>query len=128
MRIEITCKQITITDSMRNKIEERFEKLEKHQIPFIKPHCIITKENKKFKIETTIGVPQGKIFAHAEHTDLYVAIGHLFQKIERQLNKHVHKSEAARAKNNGKDQCRSGEISGETSTTHESDNKISMNG
>ena len=129
MRIEITSKQIAITDSMRSKVEERFEKLEKLQIPLIKPHCIITKEPKGVKIEATIGVPNGKVFAHAEHEELYTAIGQLFQKIERQLNKHTHKSEAARAKNHGKDLCRSGDISGVEieAAAEESDAEIKMN-
>lgn len=131
MRIEITSKQITITDTMRTKVEERFKKLEKLQIPLIKPHCIITKEPQGVKIEATIGVPNGKVFAHAEHDDLYIAIGQLFQKIERQLNKHLHKSEAARAKNHGKDMCRNGEISGqpvvEPEIEVESDAEIKMN-
>ena len=113
MRIEITSKQITITDTMRRKVEERFEKLQKLQISLIKPHFIITKEPKGIKIEGTIGVANGKVFAHAEHNDLYVAITQLFQKIERQLQKHIHKDEANRAKKNGKDLCRNGEISGE---------------
>ena len=90
MRIEITSKQITITDTMRTKIEERFQKLEKLQVPLIKPHCIISKEPKGVKIEANIGVPNDKIFAHAEHDDLYTAIGQLFQKVERQLNKYLH--------------------------------------
>lgn len=131
MRIEITSKQITITDTMRTKVEERFQKLEKLQIPLINPHCIITKEPKGIKIEATIGVPNGKVFAHAEHDDLYVAIGQLFQKIERQLNKHLHKSEASRAKNHGKDMCRNGEISGQPIEEPEveilSDAEIKMN-
>ena len=129
MRIEITSKQIAITDSMRAKVEERFEKLEKLQFPLIKPHCIITKEPKGLKIEATIGIPNGKVFAHAEHEDLYTAIGQLFQKIERQLNKHIHKSESARAKNNGKDLCRNGDISGVIVEEEavESDVEIRMN-
>ncbi len=131
MRIEITSKQITITDTMRTQIEERFQKLEKLQIPLIKPHCIITKEPKGVKIEVNIGIKNGKVFAHATHDDLYVAIGQLFQKVERQLNKHIHKAEANRAKNNGKDMCRSGEISGEAieepEVEIESDVEIKMN-
>ena len=131
MRIEITSKQITITDTMRTKVEERFEKLEKLQVPLIKPHCIITKEPKGVKIEGNIGVPNDKIFASAEHEDLYTAIGQLFQKMERQLNKYIHKSEAARAKNHGKDMCRNGEISGEiveeVEIEVESDAEIKLN-
>jgi len=131
MRIEITSKQMTITDTMRAKVEERFEKLQKLQISLIKPHFIITKEPKGVKIEGTIGVPNGKVFASAEHDDLYVAITQLFQKIERQLNKHSHKDEANRAKNNGKELCRNGEISGEAveepEIEIESDAEIKMN-
>jgi len=131
MRIEITSKQITITDTMRTKIEERFEKLEKLRVPFIKPSCIITKEPKGIKIEASINVPNDKIFAHAEHDDLYTAIGQLFQKVERQLNKYVHKAEADRAKNHGKDMCRTGEISGEVPDEPvyevESDEEIKLN-
>lgn len=131
MRIEITSKQITITDTMRTKVEERFQRLEKLQVPLIKPHCIITKEPKGVKIEGNIGVPNGKIFAHAEHDDLYVAIGQLFQKIERQLNKYIHKSESDRSKKHGKDMCRNGEISGEVveelDIEIESDAEIKLN-
>ena len=131
MRIEITSKQITITDTMRAKVEERFEKLQKLQISLINPHFIITKEPKGVKIEGTIGVPNGKVFAHAEHDDLYVGINQLFSKIERQLNKHIHKDEANRAKNNGKDLCRNGEISGEAieepEVEMESDAEIKLN-
>jgi len=131
MRIEITSKQITITDTMRSKVEERFDKLQKLQVSLIKPHFIITKEPKGVKIEGTIGVPNGKVFAHAEHEDLYVAITQLFQKIERQLNKHIHKDEANRAKNHGKDLCRNGEISGEqvegSPDEMESDAEIKLN-
>ena len=131
MRIEITSKQITITDTMRAKVEERFEKLEKMQVPMINPHCIITKEPKGVKIEAKIGVPNDMVFAHAEHDDLYTAIGQLFQKIERQLNKYIHKSEADRAKNHGKDMCRNGEISGqvveEAEADAESDAEIKLN-
>ncbi|MDA7745842.1 ribosome-associated translation inhibitor RaiA [Psychromonas sp.] len=131
MRIEITSKQISITDTMRAKVEERFEKLQKLQTSLINPHFIITKEPKGVKIEGTIGVPNGKVFAHAEHEDLYVAITQLFQKIERQLNKHIHKDEANRAKNNGKDLCRNGEISGEAieepEIEIESDAEIKLN-
>jgi len=131
MRIEITSKQITITDTMRTKVEERFQKLEKMQVPLINPHCIITKEPQGVKIEAAIGVPNGKVFAHAEHDDLYTAIGQLFQKIERQLNKYVHKSEANSAKNHGKDMCRNGEISGEvveeSEIEMESDAEIKLN-
>ncbi len=96
MTIEITSKQISITTPIREKIQSRFEKLEKMQIPLINPHVIITKEPKGVKIEASISIPSGKLFAQAEHDDLYAAITLLGQKLERQLNKHLHKPEARR--------------------------------
>ena len=60
-----------------------------------------------------------------------MGINQLFSKIERQLNKHTHKDEANRAKNNGKDLCRNGEISGEAieepEIEIESDAEIKLN-
>ncbi|RJG51280.1 ribosome hibernation-promoting factor, HPF/YfiA family [Motilimonas pumila] len=96
MTVEITSKHVTITTPMREKVQARFDKLEKHQLPLIKPHFIITQEPKGFKIEGVIGVPNGKLFATANDADLYKAINALGQKLEKQLIKHIDKPEAKR--------------------------------
>ena len=50
-----------------------------------------------FIIEATAGIPNGKLFAQAEHEDLYAAITELGQKLERQLTRHIEKPIARRA-------------------------------
>ena len=103
MKIEMTSKIIDITPAIRERIESRFEKLERLQVPLITPHVIISKERLMYIVEATAGIPNGKLFAQAEHEDLYAAITDLGQKLERQLNRHIEKPLARRAAVVGKD-------------------------
>jgi ribosome-associated inhibitor A len=50
-----------------------------------------------FIVEASAGIPNGKLFAQAEHEDMYAAITELGQKLERQLNRHIEKPIARRA-------------------------------
>lgn len=79
MKIEITSKIIDITPAIRERIESRFEKLERLQVPLITPHVIVSKERLMFTVEASAGIPNGKLFAQAEHEDLYAAINELGQ-------------------------------------------------
>ena len=97
MKIEMTSKIIDITPAIRERIESRFEKLERLQVPLITPHVIISKERLMYIVEATAGIPNGKLFEQAEHEDLYAAITDLGQKLERQLNRHIEKPLARRA-------------------------------
>ncbi|SDI99163.1 SSU ribosomal protein S30P /sigma 54 modulation protein [Ferrimonas sediminum] len=96
MRIEITSKQLTVTDPIRERIESRFEKLERHEVNLITPHVIITQEGPEFQIEASMGIPSGKLFAKASHENLYNAINQMGQRLERQLNRHTHKDQSKR--------------------------------
>ncbi|RCU49219.1 MULTISPECIES: ribosome hibernation-promoting factor, HPF/YfiA family [Corallincola] len=113
MRIEITAKHIEITEALRERIESRFDKLERLDISLINPHVILSQEKKLHQIEASITVPNDKIFAKAEHEDMYAAINLLGQRLERQLNRYQHKPSAHRGSRSGKDQCRQGLIAGE---------------
>lgn len=98
MRVEITGKNIDVTDAIREYITSRFKKLEKWQVTLIHPRAVISQvPGNKFKIEADIGVPGSKLVASAEHEDMYAAINEVEQKLEKQLNKQSHKNEARRA-------------------------------
>lgn len=111
MLIDVTSKVIEITPTIRERIESRFEKLERLQVPLIAPHVTITKEGQQFIVEAGAGIPSGKLFAQAEHEDLYAAVTTLGQKLERQLTRHLAKPAAHKAIRSGKAQCRNGELS-----------------
>ncbi len=98
MRVEITGKNIEITDAIRNHIISRLEKLEKWQIALTHPHVVVSEQpGKKFKIDAEISAPGAKLVASAENEDLYTAINEAKQKLEKQINKLSHKAEARRA-------------------------------
>ncbi|WP_413113767.1 ribosome hibernation-promoting factor, HPF/YfiA family [Thaumasiovibrio sp. DFM-14] len=98
MNLEITGKNLDVTPSIRARIEAKFSKLDKWEVPLLKRHAVISQQpNKRFKIEASASIPGGKLVASADHDDMYGAITDMFQKMERQLNKQQHKHEARRA-------------------------------
>ncbi|GAA0521032.1 ribosome-associated translation inhibitor RaiA [Tatumella terrea] len=103
MIMNITSKQMEITDAIRNHVEDRLTKLEKWQTQLINPHIVLSKEPKEFVADATINTPNGPLVATGRHTDMYAAINDLLSKLERQLNKVQHKGEARRASASVKD-------------------------
>ncbi|WED22287.1 ribosome-associated translation inhibitor RaiA [Vibrio sp. JC009] len=98
MKVNITGKNIDITSAIRTHIEAKFKKLEKWQVDIISCQTAISEEpNKQKKFEASITVPKGKLNASSVHEDLYAAITEVEQKLERQLNKLVHKPSSRRA-------------------------------
>ena len=103
MTVNITSKQMDITPAIRAHVEERLAKLDKWQTQLINPHFILNKTPKGFSVEASIGTPNGNLLATAEAEDMYKAINDVEEKLERQLNKLQHKSEARRADERLKD-------------------------
>ncbi|MEJ2764102.1 ribosome-associated translation inhibitor RaiA [Photobacterium sp. MCCC 1A19761] len=103
MTVNITGKNLDITPAIRERIEFKFKKLEKYQVPLISKNATISTEpGKQFKIEASAAIPGGQIVASAEHDDMYGAITEAYQKLERQLNKQAHKPAARRASHSNK--------------------------
>lgn len=94
--LKITSKQLEVTTPIRERIESRFKKLARHDVQLINPHVIITEEKPGFKIEASVGIPNGELFAQAKHQNLYSAINAMGQKLEKQLNRLTHKPESQR--------------------------------
>ncbi|WP_439213915.1 ribosome-associated translation inhibitor RaiA [Duffyella gerundensis] len=103
MIVNITSKQMEITEAIRQHVEERLAKLEKWQTDLINPHIVLSKEPKDFVADATINTPNGTLVASAKHEDMYTAINELIAKLVRQLNKVQHKGEARRANASVKD-------------------------
>lgn len=103
MNVNITSKQMEITQAIRDHVESRLDKLNKWQVPLINPHIILAKDPQGFVVDATISTPNGNLVASAKHADMYAAINDLLAKLERQLNKAQHKGEARRADNSVKE-------------------------
>lgn len=103
MTLSITSKQMDITPAIRSYLEEKYTKLDKWRAQLINPHIILSKEPDGFIVDATIATKGAPLVASAKHTDMYTAINELIAKLEKQLNKLQHKSEARRASESIKD-------------------------
>ncbi|OOZ40878.1 ribosomal subunit interface protein [Solemya pervernicosa gill symbiont] len=91
MQINLTGHHIDITDSMRNYVNEKMERLERHFDHVTNVHVVLTVEKLRNKAEATMHVPGGNIHAENTQEDMYAAIDGLVDKLDRQVKKHKEK-------------------------------------
>ncbi|KAA1042453.1 ribosome hibernation-promoting factor, HPF/YfiA family [Macrococcus equipercicus] len=90
-RYEIHGDNITVTDAIRNYIEEKLSKLERYftEVPDANAHVKIkTYQDSKAKVEVTIPLKNLTLRAEERHADLYAAVDLIVEKLERQVRKH----------------------------------------
>ena len=92
MQISLTGHHIDITDSLRNYVEAKFERLERHFDHVSNVHVILGVEKLRQKAEATLHVSGADVFAESEQEDMYAAIDSLVDKLDRQVKKHKEKS------------------------------------
>jgi len=91
MQTSITGHHIEVTDSLRNYVNEKFQRLERHFDQVIDTHVILSVEKLVQKAEATVHVNGATLFAEESHSDLYAAIDGLIDKLDRQIIKHKEK-------------------------------------
>jgi putative sigma-54 modulation protein len=91
MQISITGHHIEVTDSLRNYVIDKFQRIERHFDQVIDVHVILEVEKLAQKAEATVQVNGAKLFAEDTQEDLYAAIDALIDKIDRQVLKHKDK-------------------------------------
>ena len=91
IRFEIHGENLTITDAIRNYIEEKIGKLERYfnNVPNATAHVKVkTYQNSAAKIEVTIPLKNVTLRAEERHDDLYAGIDLINSKLERQVRKY----------------------------------------
>lgn len=91
MQVNITGLHLEITEALRDYVEEKFDRLERHFDRIIAVQVILQVEKLKQKAEATLHVAGREVVAIAEHADMYAAIDLLADKLDRQLIKHKEK-------------------------------------
>jgi len=91
MQVTITGHHLEITDALRDYINNKFERLERHFEQVTNIDVILSVEKLAQKAEATIPVNGNKIFANAEDQDMYAAIDALVDKLDRQIIKRKEK-------------------------------------
>lgn len=91
MQINLSGHHVEVTPSLREYVNTKLEKLERHFENVTNIHVVLSVEKQRQKAEATIHVSRGNLFADAEHEDMYAAIDALTDKLDRQIKKHKEK-------------------------------------
>ena len=91
MQINLTGHHVEITTSLKEYVDTKFTKLERHFDHINNVHVILNVEKLVQKAEATVHLNGGEVFATAEHADMYAAIDGLIDKLDRQVIKHKEK-------------------------------------
>ena len=92
MDITITGHHLEVTQSLKDYVQEKMQKLERHFDQVTSIDVILSVEKQRHKAEATIPVNGNKIFANAEDQDMYAAIDALLDKLDRQIIKRKEKT------------------------------------
>ena len=92
MQLNVSGHHVEVTDSLRNYVSTKMERLERHFDKITNVHVILSVEKQRQKAESTLHVSGTEIYADAEHEDLYAAIDMLADKLDRQIIKKKEKT------------------------------------
>ncbi|QBQ54122.1 ribosome-associated translation inhibitor RaiA [Nitrosococcus wardiae] len=91
MQVNITGHHVEITQALRNYVENKCERLERHFDQLTNIHVVLSVEKTRQKAEATLHVSKANVFASSEDEDMYTAIDDLVDKLDRQIKKHREK-------------------------------------
>ncbi|MGB5427955.1 MAG: ribosome-associated translation inhibitor RaiA [Gammaproteobacteria bacterium] len=91
MKINLTGHHVDLTDPLREYVNSKMDRLERHFDHVTDTHVVLSVEKLRHKAEATMHISGGKIFADAEQENMYAAIDSLVDKLDRQVKKHKEK-------------------------------------
>jgi putative sigma-54 modulation protein len=92
MQLNISGHHVDVTDPLREYIESKFERLQRHHSHITSSEVTLIVEKQIQKAEANVHISGADIFAAAESEDMYAAIDALADKLDRQLIKHKEKA------------------------------------
>ncbi len=91
MQINLTGQNIQITDSLRNYVTGKFDRIKRHFDHLIDVHVVLDVDKFQNHAEATVKAAGKSIFAEAKEHDMYAAIDALIDRLDRQVIKHKEK-------------------------------------
>ncbi|MFQ3199869.1 MAG: putative sigma-54 modulation protein [Zhongshania sp.] len=92
MQITVSGHHVEVTPALRDYINNKLTKLQRHFDNITNTDVTLTIEKLVQKAEATVHVAGADLFATCESEDMYAAIDSLTDKLDRQLIKHKEKS------------------------------------
>jgi len=88
MQINLSGHHVEVTTSLRDYVNTKFAKLERHFDHINNVYVVLTVEKLNQTAEATIHLNGGELHASSQHDDMYAAIDTLVDKLDRQVLKH----------------------------------------
>lgn len=88
MNINLSGHHVEVTSSLREYVNTKFSKLERHFDQINTVQVILTVEKLDQKAEANVHLRGGEVFASAVNADMYASIDTLVDKLDRQILKH----------------------------------------
>ena len=88
MQINLTGHHVEVTDSLREYVDTKFAKLERHFDHINNVHVVLTVEKLDQKAEATVHLSGSEVHASAVNGDMYASIDGLIDKLDRQILKY----------------------------------------
>lgn len=94
MQITLTGHQLEITPALRDYVDTKMARLERHFDNIMNVHVVLSVEKLTQKADANLQISGAHLAATAEHEDMYAAIDALTDKLDRQVKKHKEKTVA----------------------------------
>ena len=91
MQINLSGHHVDLTTPLREYVNAKMERLERHFDHVTDIHVVLSVEKLRHKAEATMHISGANIFADAVEENMYAAIDSLSDKLDRQLKKHKEK-------------------------------------
>lgn len=104
MQLNVSGHHIEVTESLREYVESKIEKIERHFDLVSDVSCILTVEKLRHKAEATANVNGGSIYVDNTEEDMYAAIDGLVDKLDRRVRKYKEKAADHHARDSQKRQ------------------------
>lgn len=91
MQINLSGHHVEVTSALRDYVNSKMEKLERHFDHITNTQVTLTVEKQRQKAEANVHVSGADLFAQAESADMYASIDSLVDKLDRQIIKHKEK-------------------------------------
>ncbi|MFA7388127.1 MAG: ribosome-associated translation inhibitor RaiA [Thiohalobacteraceae bacterium] len=92
MQIILSGHHVEITDALRQYVNAKMERLERHFDNVTDIHVVLSVEKLRQKADANLLLSGTKLFADATDEDMYAAIDALVDKLDRQVKKHKEKT------------------------------------
>jgi len=91
MQLNLTGHHVDVTPALRDFVNNKMERVERHFDHVGNVHVVLTVEKLRHKAEATMHVSGAKVYADSTEHNMYAAIDSLIDKLDRQVRRHKEK-------------------------------------